>query len=329
MSYELPVKFAPAEWLPLKDTDAIFRAVNEDLYKWQGNNFENPDFELKIVQDVHNYFAVDLMQRIRMSDINNEKLVVILPSPENAVFISLAEALNKYKISCRNLHVFFLYEYANEKNEVAPPESQYSRSGHFIRYFYNRLDKDLRMPMESIHFFKTGKVEDYSGELASLGGADVAYTALSWSGGIGAIDAESFAAESLEEFLKLGSRVVTPMPEMIAHDSLRGMFGAAGDIGNVPPKAATVGPLDLMAAKEWIDLEYLVGCGGAPAHQKFPLRFSLFCDIAPNNPGSIMRLHKGTCYVARSVAVPPSTPAGNPGLPEVIAAIKAKEENQK
>lgn len=326
MSYELKFKFAPAQWLPIKDRDALIRAVNENIYSYEGNKFECSDFELRIVHDVHNYFAVDLMQRIRMSDIKDEKLVVILPSPENAVFISITEALNKYRISCRNLHVFFLYEYANERGEVAPPESPYSRSGHFMRYFYDRLDEDLRMPMENIHFFTTGKVESYSKELSALGGADVAYTALSWSGGIGAIDAESYSAESLDEFLNMGSGVVTPMPEMIAHDSLRGMFGAAGDIGNVPPKAATVGPRDLMAAKEWIDLEYLVGCGGAPAHQKFPLRFSLFCDIAPSNPGSIMRLHKGTCYVSEAVAAAPTTPEGYPDLPEVIAAIRKKEE---
>ena len=59
-------------------------------------------------------------------------------------------------------------------------------------------------------------VSTYSDELAALGGADVAYTALSWSGGIGAIDPESFPAASVEELKEMGSRLVTPMAEMIA-----------------------------------------------------------------------------------------------------------------
>ena len=325
MAYELKFKFAPAEWLPFQDEAVILDAMRENFYERAGKNFENPDFELKIVPDVHNYFAVDLMQRIRMSDVKNEKLVVILPSPENAVFISITEALNKFKISCRNVHIFFLYEYANEEGKVAPWQSPYSRSGHFMKYFYNRLDASLRMPMEQIHFWTEANIDTYSDEIAALGGADVAYTALSWSGGIGAIDPESFPAESVDEFVAMGSRLVTPMAEMIAHDSLRGMFGCAGDIGNVPPRAVTVGPRDLMAAKDWIDVEYLTACGGSVAHQKFPLRLAMFGPISPKIPGSIMRLHKGICYLTDDVAKNPVT------LPDYdildrIAEIKAKEE---
>ena len=326
MAFNLYFDYAPAEWLPFQDKEVLLKVVNTDVNAHQGKNFENPDFELKVVFDVHNYFAIDLFQRIRMSAIKNEKLVVILPSPENPVFISVVESLNKYKVSAKNVHVFFLYEYANEKGEVAPWQSPYSRSGHFMRYFYNRLDPELRMPMENIHFWTEQNINTYSDEIAKLGGADVAYTALSWSSGIGAIDPESFPAKSLEEFLAMGSRLVTPMPEMIAHDSLRGMFGCSGDIGNVPPKAVTVGPKDLMASKEWIDLEYLVGCGGTPAHQKFPLQLAMFGPICPENPGSIMRLHKGVCYVCPQVAAPTHNQP-NSDILERLAEIRKKEEN--
>lgn len=318
-------KFAPAEWVPVKDTTALGSVIDKDMYASQGKNFENPDFELKVVYDVHNYFAVDLLQRIRMSDVNDEKLVVILPSPENAVFISVTELMNKLQISARNVHIFFLYEYANEKGEVAPWQSPYSRSGYFMKYFFYKLEEHLRMPIENIHFFTNDNIDTYSDELAALGGADVAYTALSWSGGIGAIDPEGFPAKSTEEFIAMGSRLVTPMAEMIAHDSLRGMFGCSGDIGNVPPKAVTVGPKDLMESKEWIDVEFLVGCGGAPAHQKFPLRLAMFGPVCPENPGSIMRLHKGICYVSGQVAATPATPHDHDWLPEKLEEIKKQE----
>lgn len=325
MSFNLTFKYAPADFLPFQDREVLDRVVNEDIRERQGKNFENPDFELKVVFDGHNYFAVDLFQRIRMSDIRDEKLVVILPSPENAVFISVVENLNKYQVSARNVHVFFLYEYANEKGQVAPWTSPFSRSGHFMKYFYNRLQEHLRMPMDQIHFFTADNVATYSDELAALGGADVAYTALSWSGGIGAIDPEAFPAATMDEFMAMGSRLVTPMAEMIAHDSLRGMFGCSGDIGNVPPCAATIGPKDLMASKEWIDLEYLIGCGGTPAHQKFPLQLAMFGPICPQNPGSMMRLHAGTCYVCPTVATPANT-LPDYDIVEKLAAIKAKEE---
>ena len=325
MAYEVSFKFAPAEWVPFRDEKILLSAMKENFREKSGKNFENPDFELKVVSDVHNYFAIDLMQRIRISDLKDEKLVVILPSPENAVFISVAEVLNKYKISCRNVHVFFLYEYANDEGKVAPWQSPYSRSGHFMRYFYEKLDASLRMPLENIHFWTEKNIDTYSDEIKALGGADVAYTALSWSGGIGAIDTESFPADSVDEFVKMGSRLVTPMAEMIAHDSLRGMFGCAGDIGNVPPRAVTVGPRDLMESKEWIDLEYYTACGGTAPHQRFPLRLSMFGPISEKIPGSIMRLHKGTCYVSDFIAREPVTPPDYDIL-ERIAEIKAKEE---
>ena len=104
MAYEFTFRFAPADYLPFRDNDVLERVVNEDLYKKEGNIYENPDFSFKIVHDVHNYFAIDLMQRIRISDLKNEKLVVILPSPENAVFISITVVFIPRNLYPSHLH---------------------------------------------------------------------------------------------------------------------------------------------------------------------------------------------------------------------------------
>ena len=318
-------QFRPAEWLPFQDAEMLNRISLSNIRDYEGKKYENPEFELRIVWDVHNYFAVDLFQRIRLSDVQNKKLVLILPSPENAVFISVVENLNKYQISCRNVHVFFLYEYANEKGEVAPWNSPYSRSGHFMRYFYDRLQEHLRMPMEQIHFWTKENTTSYSDMIAAEGGADVAYTALSWSGGIGAIDTETFPADSMEEFLQMGSRYVQPMMELVAHDSLRGMFGCSGDLGNVPPYAVTVGPRDLAAAKIRMDVEYLSACGGSPALQKYPLKLALLGPVDPKNPGSMMRLLPGVCYVSVDVAAPGGYTPDEDWLNEKLAEIREME----
>ena len=318
--------FAPAPWLPQWDLELLDKLALADLNDHKGFVYENPEFSVQVCGDVHNYFATDLFQRIRMSDIEDKKLVLILPSPENAVYISLTEALNKLNVSCRNVHVFFLNEYANEKGEVAPWQSAYSRSGHFMRYFYQRLKAELRMPMEQIHFWTKNNAENYSDLIAAEGGADVAYTAISWSGGIGAIDFESFPAETMEELLQMGSRYVTPAPEMIAHDSLRGMFGCSGDIGNVPPCAVTVGPRDLAAAKDRVDVEFLMSVGSAVRQQAFPLRLCLLGPVEPRNPGSMLRLFPGTCYVAEPIAAAQPQRGDNLWLDEVVAKARKEEE---
>lgn len=327
MAFVSKFQFEPAEWLPIRDREILDRLATLDIKDLEGKNFECPDFEMQIVIDVHNYFCIDLFQRIRMSDVEDKKLVLILPSPENAVFINVAENLNKYNVSARNVHIFFLFEYANENGDVAPWQSPYSRSGHFMRYFYNRVRESLRMPLSQIHFWTKENVSSYSDMIAAEGGADVAYTCLSWSGGIGALDADGFPAETMDEFLAMGSRFVTPMLENVAFDSLRGMFGCSGDIGNVPPCAVTVGPKDIAAAKYRIDVEYLSACGGAPSLQKFPLKCSLAGPIAPYNPGSMLRLFPGLCYVSEAVAAPSSYEADEDWLGEKIEEIRKQEEN--
>jgi len=326
MAFINQFEFAPPRWLPLQDREMLDRVGKLEIADHEGAIYENPDFRVKVEVDVHVNFAIDLFQRINLSDKLNQKLVLILPSPENAVFLSCVENLNKFRVSCRNVHVFFLYEYANEKGQVAPWQSPYSRSGHFMRYFYQRLDAELRMPLEQIHFWTEENIGTYSDLIDAEGGADVAYTALSWSGGIGAIDAETYPAKTMEEFLSLGSRYVKPMPEMIAHDALRGMFGCSGDICNVPPYAVTVGPRDIARAKTRVHVQYLAACGGAPAHQKFPLKLSLFGPICPENPGFMMRLFSGVCYVSQDVARPGVYEYDEDWLAETIAVIRQKEE---
>ena len=328
MAFVFDFQYAPPRWLPVQDREVVDKAMQADLNKLQGKIYENPEFEVKVVWDVHNVFVTDLFYRIKKSDMDNKKLVLILPSPENAAFISLAEVLNKYHVSCRNVHIFFLYEYANEKGQVAPWNSPYSRSGHFMRYFYEKLQGELRMPIGQIHFWTDENAGTYSDLIAAEGGADVAYTTMSWSGGIGAIDAETYPAKTMDELMEMGCRYVTPMPETIAMDSLRGMFGCSGDLGNVPPCAVTVGPKDLAAAKERVHVQYLAACGGTPALQKTALQMSLAAPVSPENTGSLMRLMSGICYISQDVANAGAYRPDAPWLQDTIDEIRKQEEGK-
>ncbi len=326
MSYQSVFPFAPAEWLPIRDQALLDRIWDEDLERKQGANFENPEFEFQIVWDVRNYFATDLFHRIRMSDVNNEKLVLVLPSPENPVYISVVENLNKYRVSCRNVHVFFTAEFANEQGEVAPWQSEFSRSGHFMRYFYDRLKEELRMPMEQIHFWTKENIDTYSDLIEAEGGADVIYTSLTWAGGIGFIDAESFPAETMEAFFNMGSRRVPVTMETTAMESVRGMFGCSGDLAAVPPFVATIGPKDLKNAKYTVHTQFHTHCGGYSPYQKFSLRLALLGPVDPKNPGCAMRLVPGICYAGPTVAAPCVNTPDALWLDKTLSEIRAKEE---
>ena len=143
-------------------------------------------------------------------------------------------------------------------------------------------------------------IEDISG-----GGVDVIYSATGWPGHTAFIDprCEEFAADSLEEFCKLESRIVTETPLTICENSLFGPMGASGDVWAVPPKSATIGPKDVVSAKDRFELHNFVNPDGS-SWQRMISRLELYGPISMECPASIMRLGKGTCYVSEAIAKP-------------------------
>ena len=77
MGFISKFQFEPAEWLPFRDREVIDRVAMENLADHQGKVYEHPEFEMKVVNDVHNYFASDLFCRIRVAATKGKKLVVI------------------------------------------------------------------------------------------------------------------------------------------------------------------------------------------------------------------------------------------------------------
>ena len=73
-------------------------------------------------------------------------------------------------------------------------------------------------------------------------------------------------------------------------------------------------------------MEYLSACGGNPSLQKYPLKLALLGPICPANPGSMMRLFPGTCYVSVDVAAGGGYQGDVDWLQEKLDEIKKQEE---
>ena len=108
---------------------------------------------------------------------------------------------------------------------------------------------------------------------------------------------------TLEEFCQIKSGIVTPSLITICEDSLMPQVGNAGDLWAVPPKAATIGPYDIVHAKERFVVHDGVDAGGH-GWQKMISRMELYGEISKECPSSIVRLGKGNCYVSESMAKP-------------------------
>ena len=301
--------FKPAAWLPhselpLEELDRVRNIKREDMEYTNENGYS-----VKVVMDPTLHMVQDMFYRILMSDINDTPFSMICPNQWPAAYSAVANMLNKFNVSARNVHAFAMDEWADQDGNVAPLTYGAGLGYSFMNHFYGRIREDLRPAEDHWHTFNndnkgegvyTRMIEDITG-----GGVDVIYSATGWPGHTAFIDprCEEFAANSLEEFLQLGSRVATQVPLTVCENSLFGPMGASGDVWAVPPKSVTIGPKDVMNAKERCELHNFVNPDGS-SWQRMISRLELYGPISMECPASIMRLGKGVCYVSEAIAKP-------------------------
>ncbi len=295
--------FQPSQFVPFKDVDVlnkIRQIKREDITK-----NDNPNFKIEVVPDnsMDLILCMDMFQRIKKSHEENEKVVMLLPNP-NHTYEKVAYMLNKSRVNCRNLHVFLLDEWADQEGRVAPESYPQGFMNAFKRLFYNNVNKELRPPKDQIIGPTTENINYYSKMLEDIGGADICYSGPGWTGHLAFIepDAPEFNV-SLEEFKRMGARIVTLSPFTIAQNSLHGSFGASGDIANVPPKAATIGPKDVLEAKHRIEFHGLSTAGTFVSWQRLISRLVLHGPVTPKVPASILQTVRTDVYVSETIAM--------------------------
>jgi glucosamine-6-phosphate deaminase len=295
--------FEPAGWIPFKDKEVLERVRKigiKDISK-----HPNPDFRINLVKDDELEFIwlADMFHRIKTSADENKKVVLILPNPA-PVYKKVAYLINKFKVNCRNVYTFNMDEWADENCNIADENYPQGFLNSTLRFLYNEIDPALRMPRKNICAPTTKNINYYSRLIEEAGGADICYSGPGWTGHLAFIDPDvpELSAGSLEEWKKLGARVVTLNPITIAQNSLHGSFGASGDMANVPPKAATIGPADVIAAKHRIELHGLTTAGSFVSWQRLVSKLVLHGPVTPSVPSSILQTLRTDVYVTETLA---------------------------
>jgi len=294
--------YQPSKWVPFRDKEVIERVrkiKREDIEK-----HPNPDFKIRVIPDSEAEFIwiMDMFYRIKKASDENKKLVLILPNPAHT-YKKVAMLVNRFKVNCKNLHVFIMDEYADEDGNIAPESYPQGFMRALKNYFYYQINKDLRPPENQIKGPTTENINIYGKMIEDLGGADACYSGPGWTGHLAFIepDAEEFDAD-LEEWKKMGPRVVTLSPFTIAQNSLHGSFGMSGDLAIVPPKAATIGPAEVIASKYRMDMHALTTDGTAVSWQRMMSRLCLHGPVTPKLPTSLHQLLKTDVYVSETIA---------------------------
>ena len=167
---------------------------------------------------------------------------------------------------------------------------------------FDRIKPELRMPENQIHFPNTQNVGDYTKMIEDLGGADVCYGGIGWSGHIAFFEphlGREFVGD-IDGYLQQGARIVDLHPITILQNCLYADAGSAGDWSWVPPKAATVGPKDLANSK-LVSFWDGFGCGES-MWQRFISRLAAHGPVTPLVPASILQRLNSELILSGAVA---------------------------
>jgi 6-phosphogluconolactonase/glucosamine-6-phosphate isomerase/deaminase len=199
-------------------------------------------------------------------------------------------------------------EWADEDGNVAPVTYKSGFTYSFMKYFINKIDPELRPLEENVLYPTTENISSFSDiiEDKTEGGIDLFTSGPGWAGHVAFIDPspEFTEVNNMDEYMQQPAKIVTLHPLTIAQNSLHGVFGCSGNVGNVPPKAATIGPREVLNAKRRIECHGLSTMGTFSSWQRMTSRLITHGPVTPMVPGSMYQLLECTIYIDPIIAKP-------------------------
>ena len=294
--------FNPSIWLPTQDKEVLERCRNirrEDMEITNENGYS-----IRVVPHPSSAITAELFNWIYRSDVEDKKTVIVFPNSWRNIYTAAVHMCNQFNVSGRNIHAFCMDEYADEDGNVAPITYASSLGGMFLSEFYLQFREDLRPPLKQMHYYTNENIDHYSDLIDETGdgGADLIISATGWVGHTAFIDpmTKKFKAETLDEFLDLPAGFVDNHRLTIIQNSM----GRDGDVYNTPRYSVSIGPRDVMHARDHLERHDLGFCGGYSSWERMISRLQLYGPVCKEVPASIYQLTKGTMYVSEDMARP-------------------------
>lgn len=296
-------EYGMAKWLPYQDLEACRRAraiKREDITK-----HPNPDFRIEVLADDEFPFRLvtEVFLTIKKAMDEGRRLVLITPQPE-PLYARVAHLINRFGVNCANLYTFNMDEYADEDGSIAPETWPNSFLYAMKKNFYANLDPDLRPAEDQITGPTNENIGAYGQMIADLGGADVCFGGIGWSGHLAFIEpgSEAYPPIELEEWKKLGPAIVELTPMTVLQGVLGPEFGGSGDWSWYPPKAATIGPAEIVGAKLRSSWNGFTIGSTMISWQRFTVRLAAHGPVTPRLPASILQTLRSDLYLTESLA---------------------------
>jgi glucosamine-6-phosphate deaminase len=294
--------YEPSKWVPFRDKEVLERV--RKIKKEEITRHPNPEFKIRVVgdPDIEFLWLSDIFYRMKESDDKDQRVVLIMPNPA-FTYRKVAHLINRFGVNCRNVHVFIMDEYADQDGNIAPESWPQGFMHQFKKFFYQEIRPELRPPESQLCGPTTGNIGNYGQMIADLGGADACYSGPGWTGHLAFIEPDAPELQGdLEEWKTMRARVVTLNPFTIAQNSLHGSFGRSGDLALIPPKAATIGPAEVIDAKYRMDMNALTIGGTNISWQRLMTRLVAHGPVTPRVPTSLLQTLPTDFLIAETIA---------------------------
>lgn len=97
-------------------------------------------------------------------------------------------------------------------------------------------------------------------------------------------------------------RICTFRHFVTTQNSMHGSFGMSGNLETLPPKAATIGPAEVIAAKHRMDMHGIMLDGSFASWRQSTIRLVLHDPLTPRIPESILQTLRTDVWVSESIA---------------------------
>lgn len=294
--------------LPFREPGACDYARSlsrEDLARREAHH--HPEFGVRIIDGaaaLYEALAEDMLRRIAQAAAEGRRFVGVFPVGPTGQYPLLAEKINRQRLSCAHVHLFFLDEYAYEDGTTIAKDSPWSFEHVAQEKLLAPIARELRPPVVQVHFPGPENVAHYDELIweASFGrGPEVIYGGIGWCGHFAFWDPHLWAEFDGDEaaWQRAHTAHVRLHPMTVLHNALR----AGGDWSSIPPCAYTIGPNIFLGARTrsfWLDA-YL---GSGMSWQRFIGRLATHGPVTPLVPASYVQTLPGEVVFLGEVAEP-------------------------
>jgi glucosamine-6-phosphate deaminase len=240
--------------------------------------------------NVFKQMAEEMFNCIEENNKKGEPTVFITPVGPVGQYPIFVEMVNEKKLSLKNCYFLNMDEYLDDNKQYLPITHKLSFRGFMENEVYNKIDKDLTVPVTQRFFPDPKDVGNLQKVIDKIGKVDIAFGGIGINGHLAFNEAEDNT--SIEEFAKRETRVIEISRETRVANSIGDLNGA---LDAMPHYAATIGMRQILCAKK-------IRIGVFRSWHQAVLRQTLFGKVEAHFPSTLLQNHPDAIIYANETA---------------------------